>query len=88
MKLHQKNENNQRETYVQEQSGHREWLSMRNAGSLGCAMSVHVILQMAATMADVFSDPNDKIRNPTSSLSNFKNRLAQIQDINVLGLVT
>ena len=65
---------------------------MRNAGSLGCAMSsngqVHVILQMAATMADVFSDPNDKIRNPTSSLSNFKNRLAQIQDINVLGLVT
>ena len=51
-------------------------------------MSVHVILQMAATIADVFSDPNDKIRNPASSLSNFKNRLAQIQDINVLGLVT
>ena len=61
---------------------------MRNAGSLGCAMSVYVILQMATTMADVFSDPNNKIRNPTSSLSNFKNRLAQIQDINVLGLVT
>ena len=51
-------------------------------------MSVHVILQMAATMADVLSDLIDKIRNPASSLSNFKNRLAQIQDINVLGLVT
>ena len=51
-------------------------------------MSVHVILQMATTMANVFSDPNDKIRNPASSMSNFKNRLAQIQDINVLGLVT
>ena len=51
-------------------------------------MSVHVILQMATTIADVFSDPNDKIRNPASSLLNFKNHLAQIQDINVLGLVT
>ena len=45
------------------------------------------MLQMGATMADVFSDPKDKIRNPASSLSNFKNRLAQIQDISVLGLV-
>ena len=35
-----------------------------------------------------FSDPNDKIRNPASSLSNFKNRLVQVQDINVLGLIT
>ena len=41
----------------------------------------YVILQMTAIMADVFSDPNAKIRNPTSSLLNFKNRLTKFQDI-------
>ena len=44
-------------------------------------------LQMAAIMADVFSDPNAKIRNPTSSLLNFKNRLTKFQDIYALRLV-
>jgi hypothetical protein len=46
---------------------------------------------MAAIMANVFSDPNDKIRHPAFSLLNFKNNLMQIQDnihVHVLGLVT
>jgi hypothetical protein len=38
------------------------------------------MLQMAATMADILGDPNTKIRNPDSSLLNFKNHLANIQD--------
>jgi hypothetical protein len=44
------------------------------------------MLQIAAIMADVFSDANTKIRYPTSSLSNFKNCSAKIQDIYVLSL--
>ena len=47
----------------------------------------YIILQMAAIMADVFSDLNAKIRNPTSSLLNFKNHLTKFQDIYVLGLI-
>ena len=48
----------------------------------------YVILQMAAIMADVSSEPNAKIRNPTSSILNFNNHLAKFQDIYALGLVT